>query len=168
MSTKIFTSEHPQVRLRVVLDLGDTGPAAETGTETETVRIKASDLRAAQRTTTQIRAEAVQSGRSPHDVVVLVDLEVMIADEACTARAQMDYRNAVAGRNNSPDTLQYVGTPAGLASLIGDIYTAGVADGVTVLPLSLATKDAFVEATLPRLERFGFRMDTARPELLLA
>ena len=53
-------------------------------------------------------------------------------------------------------SLQYIGTPVGLAGLIADIQAAGVADGVTLLPLSLPrVLEQLVDGTLPWLEERG-------------
>src|ERR1700754_2408161 len=112
--------------------------------EPDIVRITAADLRAAQRATAGIHTDAL---RNSTNVAVLVDLDVIVADDARTALNQMNRHQALPGGPTHPNSLRYIGTPGGLAGLVGDMFTAGVADGVTVRPLSLATFDKFVDST---------------------
>jgi hypothetical protein len=127
-----------------------TGPAGSASI----VRIRATDLIMAAQQTARIKAGAGREGRDPADVTVLVDLEVMIADDAGIARgilAGLDSR--VAG---PPASVRYVGTPAGLAGLIADIHTVHVADGVTLLPLVTSQVLAHIMfGTVPELEAAG-------------
>jgi len=160
MSSNTIEHDCPSRRLRIALDFVGSERwvdlSAPRGAEPDVVRITAADLRAAQRTTASIHTDAQ---RDCTDVAVVVDLEVMIADDARTAVDQMNRHDALTGGPASPDTLRYIGTPRGLAGLIGDVFTTGVADGVTVRPLSLAAFDEFVDSTLPALARFGFTLD---------
>jgi hypothetical protein len=78
----------------------------------------------------------------------------------------MDRHDARTGGRTRPDSLRYVGTPGGLAGLIGDVFTAGVADGVTVRPLCAATVEDFLGSTLPALARLGVTVDPIRARLL--
>lgn len=159
-----------QVHLAVELSCTHQGVqlTVPSGADPDTVRIKATDLRAAQRSTARIRADAIRDGRDPSEVVVLVDLEAMIADDAGAARAEMNDRGTLTDGPAPPDSLRYVGTPAGLAGLIGDIVTADVANGVTLRPLSPTAWKHFVEATLPRLRHLGFAVDSAPQHFLPA
>ncbi len=115
------------------------------------MRIRATDLRETRKARDRVRAELVAEGRDPPDsVTVLVDLEVVVASEARSARkqyAQLDSPRAT-------DTLSYVGTPPqGLAGLIADIHSTRVADGVTLVPLAAPfTVEHIVDGTLPWLE----------------
>jgi hypothetical protein len=138
---------------------------APRGAERDVVRITAADLRAAQRTTASIHADALKNST---DVAVFVDLDAMVADDARTALNQMNRHDALTGGPTHPDSLRYIGTPDGLAGLIDDIFRTRVADGVTVRPLSLATLDEFVDTTLPALARFGVTVGAARRTLLQA
>jgi hypothetical protein len=79
----------------------------------------ASDLSQAKRARARIRAE---SG----DVAVILDMTVAVADDFRSARGELD----------SVDGVRYAGTVDGLAGLIADIQTAGVADGVTLIAAS--------------------------------
>jgi len=83
------------------------------------VRVVADDLSQARRTRARIRAE---SG----DVAVILDMTVAVADDFRSARGELE----------SVDGVRYAGTIDGLAGLIADIQTAGVADGVTLIAAS--------------------------------
>ena len=115
-------------------DTAPTGPArvgVADGTDVrvdgpgEYVRIRAKDLSDAAR-----QAAAARYDRPGVDV--LVDVEVVIARDARTARKTM----SEADDRGAGDTLSYVGTPAGLVGLIGDIHRLGIADGAVLIPLA--------------------------------
>lgn len=75
-----------------------------------TVRIQAADLG-------QATVGRGSSGSRSHGLVVLLDLEFLIAPDTRTARTEL-------AESNHPDcsaTVRYVGTPHGLAGLISDI-----------------------------------------------
>ncbi|MFD9664107.1 hypothetical protein ACFWAY_21160 [Rhodococcus sp. NPDC059968] len=98
----------------------------------DTVRITAADLRAAQRKRSWIQAEHENGGASG-GLDVLLDVVVHIASDARTARSEARWQPSTTNTDGD-DTVVYVGTPSGLASLILDIRSAEVADGVTVVP----------------------------------
>jgi hypothetical protein len=160
-------SEHPGPaprRLHIALDfLTRTRWVELTPPAGATMRITAPDLRAAARATTDLHADAQHHGS---EVAVLLDVDAMIAEDARTAMVRMDRHDARTGGPARPGSLRYVGTPAGLAGLIGDVFTAGVADGVTVRPLCPATLEHFLGCTLPGLARFGVTVDPTRVRLL--
>ena len=83
------------------------------------VRVAAPDLAQARRVRARIRAGA-------DDVAVILDVTVAIAADFHSARRDV----------GSVDGVHYVGTVDGLAGLIADIETAGVADGVTLIAAS--------------------------------
>ena len=83
------------------------------------VRVSAEDLSQARRTRTRIRAGS-------DDIAVILDVTVAVADDFRSARSELD----------SMDGVHYAGTVDGLAGLIADIETAGVADGVTLIAAS--------------------------------
>ena len=87
-----------------------------TAGETAAVRIAAPDLQQARRV----------RGRITDDVAVILDITVAIADDFRSAR------NAMPSTDGT--TLHYAGTIDGLAGLVGDIFVADVADGVTIIP----------------------------------
>lgn len=83
------------------------------------VRLAASDLQRARRESASIRAD------NP-DVEVILDLEVAVAP---------DFRTVADALANDDDTVRYAGTIDGLTGLVADIERAGVADGVTLIPV---------------------------------
>ncbi len=83
------------------------------------VRVVADDLLQAKRVRARIRADS-------HDVAVILDLTVAVAADFRSARTELE---SIAG-------VRYAGTVDGLAGLIADIETAGVADGVTLIAAS--------------------------------
>ncbi|MDT2006110.1 hypothetical protein FXW78_17960 [Rhodococcus opacus] len=111
-----------------------------------TVRITASDLREAQRRRSRIHAEFDGGGEASGRVDVLLDVVVHIASDARTARSEARWQPPTTDTAGD-DTVVYVGTPSGLASLILDIRAAEVADGVTVVPAVAegASRDACVQ-----------------------
>jgi alkanesulfonate monooxygenase SsuD/methylene tetrahydromethanopterin reductase-like flavin-dependent oxidoreductase (luciferase family) len=80
------------------------------------VRVEASDLAQARRARARIRLAA-------EGVAVILDLTVAVADDFRSAQRDLVSVNGV----------RYVGTIDGLAGLIADIESAGVADGVTLI-----------------------------------
>jgi hypothetical protein len=83
------------------------------------VRVVARDLQQARRARVRIRAGG-------DDVAVILDLTVAVASDFRTAQEALD----------PVDGVHYAGTVDGLAGLIADIETAGVADGVTLIGVS--------------------------------
>ena len=82
------------------------------------VRLSAPDLQEAAR----------RRRRLPSDVAVVLDLAVSVADDPRAALAAIsDHGDA--------DGVRYAGTLDGLAGLVADLYVAGVADGVTLIPV---------------------------------
>ena len=113
-----MATEHDRgLRLFVADAAGDYWSELTAG-ETAAVRIAAPDLQEARRV----------RGRITDDVAVILDITVAIA---------ADFRSA---RNAMPridgGTLHYAGTIDGLAGLVGDVFMADVADGVTIIPAS--------------------------------
>lgn len=98
-------------------------------------RVRAADLRLAQRQRGYLRAEDERAGREPGAVALEVD--VVIDERAADARAS--YAPDGTGAEQG---ITYVGTPSGLRSLIEDVYAAEVADAVVLRPVGGArTKD---------------------------
>ncbi|MBV7707040.1 hypothetical protein [Nocardia nova] len=120
------------------------------------VRIQAPDLAAAQQQTARIRAAATGEGYDSSDVIVLVDVEVMVAYDAPTARRELTRLDGHLTAPSVPASLRYVGTPNGLAGLVADIHAVHVADGVTLRPLINSEVLAHIAfRTLPWLESIG-------------
>ena len=106
------------------------------------VRFSAPDLQHAQRLRRQLAGAAVL------DVTVLVDDDFRSAQRRL---AELDADDA--------HTLVYAGTLDGLAGLVADIFVAGVADGVTLIPAAgLGDARELAEATLARV---AARLQTA-------
>jgi len=100
------------------------------------VRLSAPDLQEAQR----------RRRRLPADVPVILDVAVTLAGDSRTALAAI---SAQSGER----TVQYAGTVDGLAGLVVDLYVAGVADGVTLVPTSAGDDlRAQAQATLGRIQ----------------
>jgi alkanesulfonate monooxygenase SsuD/methylene tetrahydromethanopterin reductase-like flavin-dependent oxidoreductase (luciferase family) len=94
-------------------------------------RIRAADLRDAQRQSARVRADAAGD-----DCTVFVDIEVLVESDvraALHAADQLGRTSALTGA-----AIRYIGTPHGLAGLIADLHTLDIADGVTLIPLRAA------------------------------
>jgi hypothetical protein len=98
-------------------------------------RFSASDLQRAQRMRRRIEGDAV------------LDITVVLDDDFRSAQIQAATLNAA-----ESDSLSYAGTLDGLAGLVADLFVAGVADGVTLIPAA-PQQDArsLGEATLARV-----------------
>jgi hypothetical protein len=126
--------------LRLGIELSTTQPWIELtalrGGAERTVdiplRVQAADLRDAQQKVATVRAEV------GHGVPTLLDVEVMIARDSRSARTSLAILDSALRTVRRPASLRYVGTPTGLAGLIADIHTLGIADGVILQPLVLA------------------------------
>ncbi|MEU2002583.1 hypothetical protein ACH47B_17830 [Rhodococcus sp. NPDC019627] len=171
-----------QRRLRVAVDLVEGGhhpafghecshtyPDVASGSVTpgdeRTERFRALDLQLATAAYCRRLDEAeYESARRP---AALLDVEILIAPTARAARLAL--RELELATPSSPTTLRYVGTPAGLACLAADIRAAGVADGVTLLPLANAgTVELLAEVTVPALHRAGLVGSDAASSLVAA
>lgn len=150
-------------------ECSDTHPDVASRTVTpgdeRTERFRALDLQLATAAYSRRLDEAEhESARRP---AALLDVEILIAPTARSARLAL--RELEAATPSSPTTLRYVGTPAGLACLAADIRAAGVADGVTLLPLANAgTVELLAEVTVPALHRAGLVGSDAASSLVAA
>ena len=102
-----------------VTDVPDGGWTELTEGDRQPVRVAATDLQHARRVRQRVRAGSA-------DVAVILDVTVAVAADF---RSVSDALEPAAG-------VRYAGTVDGLAGLIADIESAGVADGVTLLPVS--------------------------------
>jgi arginine repressor len=80
--------------------------------------------------------------RSPPSEMKLVamcrrcsNVEYMIVQDSRSARTSLAILDSALRTVRRPASLLYIGTPSGLAGLIADIDTLGIADGVMVRPL---------------------------------
>lgn len=120
-------------------------PLGSKGESGGTVRITAPTLGDAQRLG---GAEAAAERQS----AVLVDLHVVLASDARTARGLVRDHCVIGAMSASRPSIDYVGTPTGLVGLITDMHTLGICDGVTLLvpPLD-SILAAIAESVLPCL-----------------
>jgi urease gamma subunit len=102
-----------------VADAPGGGWSELTHGDQRTVRVAAADLQQARRA----RARILARGK---DVAVILDVTVAVAADFRSARTILDHTESV----------HYAGTVDGLAGLVSDIGRAGVADGVTLIPVS--------------------------------
>jgi alkanesulfonate monooxygenase SsuD/methylene tetrahydromethanopterin reductase-like flavin-dependent oxidoreductase (luciferase family) len=87
---------------------------------------------------------------------VLVDLHVVLAAEAAAARRLARDHVVIGEMSASRPSIEYVGTPTGLAGLITDMHTLGICDGATLLvpPLD-SILAAIADSVLPLLRARG-------------
>jgi hypothetical protein len=117
---------HAQRTLRVFLD--DSGSWTElTSGGRPALRVGAPDLRQAQQARSRIRANTALNGQNPDHVSVVIDVTVSVAADFRSARMAF-------AEPQHPSTVHYAGTMNGLVGLVADIFVAGVADGVTLIP----------------------------------
>lgn len=83
----------------------------------------------------------------------MLDVNVVLDDDVRSAQRRLVELNA-----DDANTLAYAGTLDGLAGLVADIFVAGVADGVTLIPVAQEDARELAEATL---ERVAARLQTA-------
>lgn len=88
------------------------------------VRVAAGDLQQARRARARLRGD-------DGEVAVILDVTVAVAGDVRAAVALLG--PASLGPDESTRGVRYAGTVSGLAGLIADIETAGVADGVTLV-----------------------------------
>jgi hypothetical protein len=116
------------------------------------VRVQAVDLRDAYQKVAAVRDEA---GR---DVPTLLDVEVVIARDSRSARTSLAILDSALHAVRRPASLLYVGTPSGLAGLIADIHTLGIADGVILRPLVVpGVLSRILDDVLPSLYPAGLQ-----------
>lgn len=118
-------------------DLRPTGngsffsPQAPRSAATMVHRMRQAELRGAIRERAAVREQWIGAGEDPADLIVALEIDVLIAADARTARRELlQYGEAQFG-----DTVRYVGTPQGLATLILDVYVADVADAAILCPI---------------------------------
>jgi hypothetical protein len=126
--------------LLVAID-GDDHPIAWSGPRPRDAhaalirRIREPELRGGIRERARMRADWTHLGHHPADLVVALEIDVLIADDAATARVEL----LRLGESRFGETVRYVGTATGLLTLILDIYTAEVADAVILRPIDAAS-----------------------------
>lgn len=103
-------------------------------------RIRAADLG-------EIWRKSIRVRRARPDVDVVADIDVVIAADARAARALL----ASTEGDSADRAMLYVGTPAGLAGLVADIYALGIADGAVLIPQAAGTAELIRDAVVPAL-----------------
>jgi alkanesulfonate monooxygenase SsuD/methylene tetrahydromethanopterin reductase-like flavin-dependent oxidoreductase (luciferase family) len=121
--------------LRVFIAETDGAWEELTAGERQVVRISAADLQEAAR----------RRRKLPADVAVVLDLAVSVADDPRTALAAISDHDGDAG-------VCYAGTVDGLAGLVADLVVAGVADGVTLIPVGPDDQRRWARAALSRIQ----------------
>jgi len=121
--------------LRVFIAETDGSWAELTAGERPVVRLSAPNLQEAAR----------RRRRLPADVAVVLDVAVSVADDPRTALAAISDHQDDAG-------VRYAGTVDGLAGLVADMLIAGVADGVTLIPVGSDDLRARAHAVLSRIQ----------------
>jgi hypothetical protein len=112
------------------------------------------ELREAIRERTNQRADWIAAGKPPADLMMALEIDVLVADDAAAARGEL----LRLGESKTGDTVRYIGTPTGLATLILDIYVADVADAVILRPLDIGAGESLsvellVEKVLPLIRQ---------------
>ncbi|WP_264918961.1 hypothetical protein [Mycobacteroides chelonae] len=124
MGTVAFVAAQHQT-FRVFINNADGWHELTNGTGV-TARVNAPDLKQAQRARHSLRTSRKEAP------AVILDVYVHIEADSRSARKHFASLRV-------PSAVSYAGTPEGLAGLIADIYLAGVADGVTLIPASPTT-----------------------------
>ncbi|MBT0566158.1 hypothetical protein [Williamsia sp. CHRR-6] len=154
MGRHLMTRTRPE--LTVAIDGEDhpiawSGPRPTSAGPARVVRIRRGRLADGIAERARLRAEF---DGDPADLVVALEVEAVIAERAADARSEYAAARLRAGDPpaTTRPTVQYVGTPAGLLSLIDDLYVAEVADAVIITPVNgLATAALVADQVLPRL-----------------
>lgn len=100
--------------------------AGDAAAQSFPIVVRKPTLREAQRARSLLRA----GSHDPANFVVALEVEAAIAPHPGSARAA-----AAHVTDELADTIRYVGTAHGLASLIRDVYAAEVADAIIVVPI---------------------------------
>lgn len=127
--------EYAEARPRLSVFLADDLDSVDArGEDIESVRIhrmRQPELGGGIRERADVRRDAMAAGNDTTRVCVAIDIDVLIAVESGSARAELRRRELPL----SGPTVRYVGTPRGLVSLILDLYVCEVADAVVLHPL---------------------------------
>jgi alkanesulfonate monooxygenase SsuD/methylene tetrahydromethanopterin reductase-like flavin-dependent oxidoreductase (luciferase family) len=119
-------------------------------------RIKAASADDAAAKRTHLQDAAVEAGRAPESVKVLVDLTVTLAAEVSHAEARKDLAEGITGQQLGGGFARYIGTPAGLAESCAEWADQGACDGFTFLPTSLPVDLMMVvDGVTPALAAIG-------------
>ena len=109
-------------------------------TPADPIRVRGADLR-------EVARRVAATRRDHPGAEVVVDIDFVIADDERGARA---IASATCSAPD-PQTMIYVGTPAGLAGLIADIYAIDLADGAVLISRAAGGADQIQERVVPIL-----------------
>jgi alkanesulfonate monooxygenase SsuD/methylene tetrahydromethanopterin reductase-like flavin-dependent oxidoreductase (luciferase family) len=121
----------------------------------------------------EIRAEQTLAGRADQPLHVFGDLVVFLDDDPAAAAARKDRLDALAGQPFTSDARVFTGTPAQLADLLQELWSAGLS-GFRLRPAVLGHDlPAITRGLVPELQRRGafrsaYEADTLRGLLGLA
>lgn len=150
-------------RPAVVVPVRDGVDAELAAARGDIARLSVSTLEDARAARTAIRQAAVEWGRGPDDVKVLVDVHAVLSADRASAQARWDLLASLDLPERLP-ALRTTGTAGDLATLWNAWVRAGAADGFTVVPASVPTDVAAVaQDLLPALTELGLRTPATAP-----
>jgi hypothetical protein len=133
LSRALSVADMPELRVFIAETDGAWTELTEGGRPV--VRLSAPNLQEAAR----------RRRKLPADVSVVLDLAVSVADDPRTAL------DAISGHDGD-EGVRYAGTVDGLAGLVTDLVVAGVADGVTLIPVGSEDLRPRADAALSRIQ----------------
>ncbi|MCU1627463.1 MAG: hypothetical protein JWP64_2412 [Pseudonocardia sp.] len=155
-----ITPRSPQGQPLVVVRADDPEALVVAARHADVVRISAPGIAQATTARLDVQAAAAEAGRDPSGITVLLDVEVLLGETDAEARKELARLEALTP-GPDPEGIRHVGTPGGLAALIGEVVRAHAADGVTFVPLALPSGlDAIVDGVVPLLVGAGARPGT--------
>lgn len=151
------------VRAAVVVPVRNGVDAELAAARADIARLSVATLEEARTGRAAIRQAAVEWGRAPGDVKVLVDVHTVISADRPSAQARWDLLSSLELPAGLP-ALRTIGTAQDLATLWNAWVQGGGADGFTVVPASVPT-DVVAQAqdVLPALAEFGLRTPAPTP-----
>ncbi|QEN15371.1 hypothetical protein ACRDU6_24185 [Mycolicibacterium sp. ELW1] len=108
-----------------------------------------------------VSRKSVRARRAHPHADVVADIDVVIAPDAATARGLLAENLG----ESDGEVILYVGTPAGLAGLVADIYALGIADGAVLIPGAPGVADLIRDAVMPALQAMDLFTDSASQAL---
>lgn len=150
-----ITPRPPQGRPPVVVAVTGDDALRLAARRADVARVQAASLDEARALRDRLRAAALDAGREPDQLRVLVDANIVLGADEATARARFDLLQDL---DHAPwdGALVHVGTAHSFTTTVEEWARAGAADGFVLRPASLATDlDAVVAHTVPVLQRLG-------------
>jgi alkanesulfonate monooxygenase SsuD/methylene tetrahydromethanopterin reductase-like flavin-dependent oxidoreductase (luciferase family) len=161
-----ITPRSPQGQPLVVVRADDPEALDVAARSADIVRISAPGTAQATTARLDVQAAAAEAGRDPSEITVLLDVEVLLGATDAEAGEELARLEAITP-GPGPEGIRHVGTPEGLAALVGEVVRAHAADGVTFVPLALPggadrrhSLDAIVDGLVPLLVGAGVRPAT--------